>query len=521
MTSWNKRVAAATRVRENTDPSALNERLVSLGLPASLHPDDTVAVLALLRVAESREGGFGATVLGRVAQDDGTVRTVRIVVLGNELGATTLVGDGNPEMVLDRLTGLPDREYLLEMLDHALQESLHADHLVGLFTIDIDRFKTINDTQGFSAGDNALRLLATHLEDVLRPDDVLTRLNGDEFTILCPDVLGPSEAMDIAERLRTACNDVPHDSILAGVTLSVGVSIGGADRHGEELLREAETALYRAKGLGRDRCELFDDELRTLAERRITVDQRLRHALDADTILVHYQPIVEVATRRIVGAEALLRIIGEDGSHIDPLELVQSAEDSGLIGRIEGTVLERAARTIRGLSEVDNDDPVFLSVNVSEHRLTDSRFPLVLARTLHNADLPAEQLHLELNRALLSHGGAATRLVTQLRALGVGVTIDEYVGSDDGEIISDDTVDLVKLDKRLVHGIHGERGRARAEFVVESLVDCSIDVCAVGVETADDLAAVEELGCRYAQGYLFSPPVEENRLRELIADRAI
>ena len=520
MTSWDRRVAAATRQRDNTDPEVIEQRLRALGLPETIHPDDKDAVLTLLRVADARRGSFGATVLGRVADRDGTVRNVRIVVLGNDNGATILVGDTDPEIVLDPLTGLPGRAYLLEMLDEALQQSLGADHLVGLFTVDIDRFKTINDSQGFSAGDDALRGLATRLEEILRPDDVLTRMSGDEFTVLCPDVFGPAEAMEIAEQLRLCCNDVDPDSPLHGVTISVGVAVGGADRGGEDLVREAETALYRAKGLGRDRCELFDDTLRTMVERRLTVDQRLRHALDHDAIHVHYQPIVDAETRRIVGAEALLRIINDDGSYLDPLELVESAEDSGLIGRIESTVLERAARTIRELN-ADDEDPIFLSVNVSERRFTDSRFPLELARTLHHADLPAERLHLEIDSALLAEGGAATRLVTQLRTLGVGVMIDEYLGANDGTLVDGDTVDYVKLDKRLVHGIHSDRGRARAELVVGVLQDRDIDVCAVGVETAEDLAAIGEIGCRLAQGYLFSPPVDSEQLRELVAEGAL
>ena len=520
MTSWDRRVAAATRVRETTDPLAVRERLAALGVPEGLHPDDEAAIMSLLRVAEARDGGFGTTILGRVAMADGSVRHLRIVVMGNEQGVTTLVGDADPELVLDSVTGLPGRGYLIEMLGHALQATLGSDHLVGLFSIDIDRFKTINDTHGFNAGDEALRVLASRLEEVLRPDDVLAHLGGDEFAILCPDVLGPAEATDIAERLRFACGEAPADTPLAGATLSVGVAIGGADRGGEDLLREAETALFRAKGLGRDRCELFDDELRSMAERRNTVDQRLRHALDTDAIHVHYQPIVEVESRRIVGAEALVRIIDDDGTHIDPRELIEAAEDGGLIGRIENTVLERAAKTIRSLPELE-DEPLFLSVNISEKRLSDSRFPLALARTLHTADLPAEQVHLELHRSLLSQGGAATRLVTQLRTLGVGVTIDEFVGGDDTEMIDGDTVDLVKLDKRLVHGLHVDRGRARAELVVEGIHEREVGVCAVGVETDEDLAAVAALGCRFAQGYLFSPPVEGARLRELVDNAGV
>ena len=514
MTSWNRRVAAATRSRDG-EPDSMEERLTALGLPLGLHRDDAIAITALVRVAEHRAAGFGTTVLARVEGDDGSTRTVRILILGNESGATTLVGDAEDDMILDPLTGLPGRDYLLEMLEIALQESAGGAPSVAVFSIDIDRFKTVNDTRGFDAGDEALRALGARLEDSLRPHDVLTRFGGDEFTILCPDVLGVAEATTLAERFRATCVEVPVDSPLSALTVSVGIAVGRSDRSAEDLVREAETALYQAKGMGRDRCELFDEDLRTRAERHNDVDQRLRRALDDDAIEVHYQPVVDLHTDRIVGCEALLRIAGEDGRHLNPRELVGAAEDGGLIRRIEETVLHRAANTIRILPETD--EPMFVSVNVSDRRLLDSRFPLALARTLHNADLPAEHVHLELHTGVLAEKGRGVRLMAQLRALGVCIVVDEYLGTDDAEYIDANNIDLVKLDKRLVHGIHGERGRARAELAISSAIDRGIAVCAVGVETEEDLRVVRDLGCRFAQGYLFSPPVDALQLSELVA----
>lgn len=515
MTTWNRRVAAASRVRDTLDVE-LEQRLENLGLPARLHPDDAVAVATMLRIAHGRSTGYSTTILGRITPEhDEPERLVRIVVMGNESGATTLIGDIDESIALDSITGLPGRDYLLEILDGALQETTGTERTVAVFSIDIDRFKTVNDTQGFAAGDDALRSLATELADVLRPDDLLARFGGDEFTIVCPDVLGVAEATTLGERFRSACLDAPADSPLHGLTVSVGIALGGANRTAEEMVREAETALYQAKGYGRDRCELFDEDLRSRAERRNTTDQRLRKALDDDAIQVHFQPIVDLESDSIVGCEALLRIVGEDGSPLDPREMVGAAEDSGLIRRIEETVLQRAAAAVRVLPEI-GDEPMFVSVNVSDRRLLDSRFPLALARTLHNAELPAEQVHLELHPSAIADKGPGTRLITQLRALGVCVVIDEFLGANDTDRIGPESIDLVKLDKRLVHGIHGERGRTRAGLVIGSIVDRGVDVCAVGVESEDDLRAVRELGCRYAQGYYFSPPVDATRLGELI-----
>ncbi len=516
MTNWNRRVAAATRVRSGGgDHTPVDERLRSLDLPAGLHPDDARAVAALMRLADSRKAGFTATILGRIEHSGRTIRHVQIVVMGNPQGVTAVIGDAEEELETDSVTGLPGRTYLFGAIDTALQSVLRRDHHVGVFVVDIDRFKTLNDRHGFGPGDDVLRTLATRLEATLRPDDTLVRSGGDEFAVVSPDVLGVAEATTIAERLRRIPHDEPPDSPLHALTISVGAAIGRADRGSEELLRDAETALFQAKGRGRDRYEVFDDELRTKAERRVTVDEQLRRAIDDDGIRVHYQPIVEVDAHEVVGVEALLRIADSGGSHLDPKEMVEAAEDAGLIGQIEETIVCRGAAAILALPDAHRS--IFLSVNVSQRLLEDSRYPLALAHTLNIAELPADQLHLEINRRVLDSKGAAVRLVSQLRALGVAVVIDEFIGASDAELVVPEGVDLVKLDRRLVHAVHTARGRARAELVVSGLIDRGLRVCAVGVETEADLVAVRELGCTYAQGYYFSPPVDEPQLAKLLA----
>jgi len=518
VSSWNRRVAAATRVRETADSDDVKERLQAHGLPRGLHPDDAAAIAALLRVAEARTGAFSTTVLARIRTDGTTHRLVRITVMGNESGGTALVGDSSPDLALDPLTGLPGRDHLLRALEDVLAGSVDDDRSVAVYTIDIDRFKTLNDTRGFAAGDEALRALAARLEASLRPDDVLTRVGGDQFTIVCPDVFGVAEAATLGERFRSSCIEAAADGPLGGLTISIGAALGSAARGAEQTVRDAETALHQAKGCGRDRCEVFDEDLRSRAERRNTVDQRLRQALDDDAVEVHYQPVIDLETETIVGCEALVRIVAEDGTHLDPRELIGAAEDSGLIRRIEETVLHRAAVTMRRLTEV-TDAPLWVSVNISDRRLLDSRFPLALARTLHHADLPVEQVHLELHPATIARKGPGTRLVTQLRALGVCVVIDEFAGTGEIDHIGPDAVDLVKLDKQLVRDLRDERGRARAELVIGSIIERGVDVCAVGVETPAELDVVRELGCRYGQGYLFSPPVDADRLATLLTGR--
>jgi diguanylate cyclase (GGDEF)-like protein len=517
VSSWNRRVAAAARVRESIDPGLQASRLAELGLPAGLHPDDATTVTAILRLAEGREGGFETTIMGRVFahRGDDESRLVKIVVVGNGRNATVLVGSVDDDHEFDSLTGLPSRDYMLDQIDRALQGVLNSDHRVGVFAIDIDRFKRVNDTHGYAIGDETLRALAAELISVLGPDDVVGRYVGNEFIVVCPQMLGVAEAAASAERFRSVCAASPVDSLLAELTLSVGIAIGGPDRVAEDLLKEAETALNQAKVLGRDRSEIFDDQLRSQSERRVTIDQRLRTALDHDAVRVHLQPIVELATGRIVGAEALLRLADSEGIDLSPHELVTAAESSGLIRQIEERVLERAAHSMIALNDI-RDEPIHLSVNVSDQRLNDSRFPLALARALHSVDLPAELLHLEVSTNVLDKDSIGARLVSQLRALGVRITVDRLDAPSDSDLIAADGVDMIKLSRDLTQSVHSETGRARARLIIGDLNARGVAVCAVGVETPDDLAAVEELGCRFAQGFYFARPMEPEVFAELL-----
>jgi len=481
-----------------------------------LHPDDEEAARQLIRHARAVSRSFSSTIMGRIVDIDGSVvRKVELTIMDNGTATDILVADALPELATDRLTGFPDRNHLISTIDATLIHGEEQGRTAAVFNIDVDRFKAVNDRHGYEYGDRMIIMVAARLAAALRPEDTIARTGGDGFTIVCADVLGPAEAASLAETYRSICNDAPADNPLSGITLSVGYTIGTHESDGATLIRESETALCRAKSLGRDRCEMFDDDLRGRVERRITVDHRLRNALDQDSIEVHYQPIIELATRRVIGAEALLRISGEDGRYLDPRELVSAAEDNGLIRRIEERVMRQALETLDDLPD-SGAAPLFMSINISDQRLSDSRFPLSLARALHNAGGSADQIHLEIHPAALSNSGAGVRLMTQLRALGVTVVIDELSHTMEGDFVNRKSVDCVKLDQRVIQAIHGERGRARAKLVIDAIRERGVDVCAVGVETAADMEAVTQLGCRFGQGYLFSPPIDGEHFRQLI-----
>ncbi len=516
MSSWDRRLAAATRVDADSGRDAPKRRTDSVQLPEGIHPDDLDALEVLLRHASVVDDTFSSTLLVRtIGNDDSAGPSFEITVAGDRSGVDVSVDRPESESGPDQLTGLPGRAHVISEIDRALARG-GSGHSIGVFTIDLDRFKAVNDSQGFEAGDQLIEILTTALETTLRPQDSLARVGGDEFTIICPEVFGPAEAMVMGERFRVVCSDAPTSSPLSHLTMSIGIALSGESSSGGSLMSESETALYNAKGMGRDRCELFDDDLRSRAERRISVDQRLRQALDDNAIEVHYQPIVDLQSTQIIGAEALLRIVGEDGKHLNPRELVSAAEDSGLIRRIEETVMRHAVSTIESLPNADSD-PLFMSFNISDRRLTDTRFPLSLARTLHNARASAEQIHLEIHPVALSGSGSAARLMTQLRALGVTVVIDELSSALQGDFVNPNSVDSIKLDQRLIKDIHTDRGHTRAKVVIDGITERGIDVCAVGIETSDDLRVVTELGCRYGQGYFFSPPVSRLDLAALVS----
>ncbi|RMH75252.1 MAG: bifunctional diguanylate cyclase/phosphodiesterase [Actinomyces sp.] len=526
MNSWDRRLAAS-RNRELLDPAARRRRLRQLGLPDGLHPDDEAAVTALLRLAERREEGFAVTVLGRVVDDpaaanplaatSGTDRLVRIGIVGHAGAARVLVHD-DADDARDPVSGLPGRRWAIARIAEALAEA--HDTSVGVYLVDVDRFKAVNDRLGHATGDRVLRRLARLLGDRIRSQDHLAHLGGDDYVVVSPDVEGPAEALTVAERLRSAPEGLDRADPLAALTLSVGVALAThAEAAPDELLGRAETAVHQAKSLGRDRVALYDRTLEAAAARSLDVDSRLRRALEDDAIEVRYQPIVELASGRVAAVEALLRVAGDDGHPLDPRETVAAAEDGGLIRRIEESVLERAARTIRALPDVD--EPVVLSMNVSERRLADSRFPLVLARLLHLADLPAEQVRLEIGSTMIEHLPSLPRLVAQLRTLGVGLALDGVESLPDGELVGGEGIDQVKLSRRLVQGVHDDRVRRHLELLVGDLHARGVELVAVGVETDEDLAAIRELGVRYGQGYLWAPPETGRRLAErLVANAA-
>jgi diguanylate cyclase (GGDEF)-like protein len=402
----------------------------------------------------------------------------------------------------DALTGLPDRAAFLSALRSAAAERAS----VAVLFLDLDDFKVVNDGFGHEAGDRLLIQVAQRLKTAVRDTDLVARLGGDEFTVLCTGLEDPSQATMTAGRIRAALG-APFD--VAGQRRHVRVSIGcrvaaPGEADPDALLRDADSAMYQAKGAGKDRVELFSDETRARLLRRIEIEQRLRIALDEGALEVHYQPQVDVATGRMVGVEALAR-----WSEASPVEFIPVAEETGLIGPLGAWVLGTATRDLAGW-HAQGLTPLTVTVNVSTRQLEDPDFAIVVATALATANLAPDTLCLELTEsALMGAGSASLDCLHTLKELGIYVGIDDFgTGHSSLARLKALPVEVLKVDRSFVDGLGTEPEDSAVVAAVLSLAHAlGLHVIAEGVETPLQAHQLQALGCAVAQGWLWSPAV--------------
>jgi diguanylate cyclase (GGDEF)-like protein len=411
----------------------------------------------------------------------------------------------------DALTGLPNRTYFAERLAAALGEGA-----VGVLFVDLDEFKLINDSLGHSAGDRLLVAVAVRLRGALRSEDVVARLGGDEFAVLLPGLRDEADAHAAAARI-TGCLRPPI--MLNGqqryVTASVGLRCGGADVTPEELLRDADAAMYRAKALGKARAEIFDPSMHVEVQRRLELESDLRHATARGELLLHYQPQVDLRTGRIAGVEALVRWEHPRLGLIPPLGFIPLAEQSGLIVHIGTWVLREACTQAIAWPELE------MSVNVSARQLADPGFPDLVAGVLAETGLPPRLLCLEVTEtAVISDPTRARAGLVSLQTLGVRLAIDDFgVGQSSlGQLRTMLPVDTLKIDKSFVDALEETgQGRAIVDAVVQLTRSLGMRAVAEGVETSSQASALRGLDCALAQGYHFARPVEADEVSRLLA----
>jgi diguanylate cyclase (GGDEF)-like protein/PAS domain S-box-containing protein len=488
---------------------------------------DLGAVSGVTVVVQGR-GGVHA-VLAAYAQradafsrDDVTFLQSMANVLGDALDRFASDEETRRRGLHDPLTELPNRTLLLERLAEA---AARAAGPIALLFCDLDHFKAVNDSLGHRAGDDVLRQVADRLRAAVRPGDVVGRFGGDEFVVLCEQVDDEAAARLIAERLAAAFARpfrAGGDDHVLGV--SIGIALTDSAEDGDALLRDADTAMYRAKEAGRSRIELFDTGMRAWAVGRLQTEAGLRRALDADEIEVHYQPIVSTAVGdggAVAAVEALVRWRHPERGLLAPGEFVGVAEESGLIVGLGRRVLELACTAAAAW-----EPALPVHVNLSPRQLLDKTLVETVEATLTATGLAAERLALEITESMLIDRGPDRLVVLdRLRDLGVKLMLDDFgTGWSSLARLAELPIGGLKIDRSFVADIDG-RGGPIVDAVVRLARAFSLPVVGEGVETEEQLAELRRLGCELAQGFLFAKPLPEAELlsllrRSAVADRA-
>jgi diguanylate cyclase (GGDEF)-like protein/PAS domain S-box-containing protein len=431
----------------------------------------------------------------------------------------------------DALTGLPNRALFIDRLQAALarlQGALARGHQKGMFAVvflDVDRFKVVNDSLGHSVGDRLLVELSSALKTAVRPGDTVARLGGDEFTILIEDMEGREEAIAVAERIQSVLRE---PLTLAGhevfATVSMGIALSAPSyRRAEDLLRDADTAMYHAKALGKSRHQVFDSSMHARARKLLQLEHDLRRAIDRREFRVHYQPIVRVDDRRISGFEALVRWEHPERGMVGPSEFIHLAEETGLVVPLGRAVLEEACRQAAAWQRSSGDD-LTVSVNLSVKQFGQPDLVEQVDGALRQSGLPSRLLKLEVTESMvMENTDAAIALLRRLKALGVHIAIDDFgTGYSSLSYLLRLPADTLKIDRSFVSGT-GDAGRnvSIVRTVVSLANSLGLGVVAEGVETEQQRALLEELGCPLAQGYLFSPAVDREAALRLVTGEAV
>jgi len=421
----------------------------------------------------------------------------------------------------DQLTGLPNRVSFIERLDEALSRARREDFMVGVMYLDIDRFKMINDSFGHEEGDDLLRRATRRLNQVVRESDLLFRMGGDEFTVIVERGILPGEIAHLAQRILRAMREpieIRGHSFV--VTVSIGMSVFPKDHATvEQLVKNAEAAMYRSKQKGRNQYCFYTPEMNTQASERLVMESALQQAIGNQEFILHYQPRVETQSGVIVGAEALLRWERPQQGLIPPGEFISILEDRDLIVEVGEWVLRSAARQVREWLD-QGLDPRRVSVNVSSRQFRQRNFINVVKSAIDDAGIPPGYIELELTESLLlDNSSHAIEAMRNLKALGIKLSIDDFgTGYSSLNYLKLLPIDFLKIDRSFINDVTtNDRDVAIVNTITTLAEELGIEVVAEGVETQGQWDFLRGKYCQELQGYFFSRPVEAQDLARLLS----
>ncbi len=418
----------------------------------------------------------------------------------------------------DALTGLPNRAELFRVLDESIIDARRDEMVLGVLFLDLDRFKIVNDSMGHEVGDELLKIVAERLRSTIRSTDVVARLGGDEFVVVCRDLMSPDSVVAMAEQiLRRFSDPVALNGQDHRIGTSIGISIAkpGDHRWADDLVRDADAAMYRAKET-KSGYAVFDDAQRLQVMDRMDIERDLQHAFERDELAVYYQPIVNVMGAGLYGFEALVRWNHPERGLLDPGQFLPIAEEAGMMSKLGELVLREACAQAAVWNHIaPAARQVKMSVNLAEQQLVDTGLPRKVADVLTWAGLRPEQLVLEITEDVIVDHLDGLQSLRQLRRLGVELSIDDFgTGQSSLAYVKQfDMVTTLKIDKRFVRDMRtGDADRAIIEAVVAMAKALDMRVIAEGVEFEDQRDELRDLGVGLMQGFLFNPPVGPHRI---------
>ena len=465
----------------------------------------------------------------------GSLLAIYALILGITLRYRRLIGEKEAERLAqeerihhqayhDALTGLPNRASFAEHIEEAIRRARRTGWTLGVMFLDLDRFKVINDSLGHDSGDQLLRVAAARIQRSVRDTDMLFRMGGDEFTILLEAVRGPAEAAAVARRIiDTIAEPVQLQQHEIRPTVSIGMALFPKDDPtGERLLKSADTAMYRAKDLGRNRFEFFTAEMNRRVENQLLLGAALRRAVEEEEFVLHFQPRVEAMSRKVVGVEALLRWRHPERGLVPPADFVPLLEETDLITQVGDWVLQTACRQAREWQ--DRGLSLRVSVNISSRQFRSASLVDSVAATLQASGLAPGSLELELTESLLvENAEGAISIMTRLKQLGVLLSIDDFgTGYSSFGYLRQFPIDFLKVDRVFIRDVTTNPKDAAIVRAISALArSLGIGFVAEGVEETGQAEYLETCDCAEMQGYLFSPPVPAEELPEILSRFAL